>query len=114
MLRDSPATQRLHPSALREDAIAIVRHLQQSGHQAVFAGGSVRDALLGREPADYDIATSARPEQVEALFERTIAVGRKFGVVVVLNAGHQFQVATFRAEADYQDGRRPEQVTFSN
>ena len=77
-------------------------------------GGCVRDYLLGREPQDYDIATSAVPEQIEALFSRTIPVGRKFGVIIVLEDGHEFQVATFRAEADYQDGRHPEQVTFAD
>jgi poly(A) polymerase len=74
----------------------------------------VRDFLLGREPLDYDIATDARPEQIEKLFKRTIAVGRKFGVMVVVEDKHQFQVATFRAEADYRDGRHPEQVTFGD
>jgi poly(A) polymerase len=74
----------------------------------------VRDFLLGRDPQDYDIATDARPEQIEKLFKRTIAVGRKFGVMVVVEDGHQFQVATFRAEADYKDGRRPTKVVFSN
>jgi poly(A) polymerase len=74
----------------------------------------VRDFLLEHEPQDYDIATDARPEQIEKLFKRTVAVGRKFGVMMVVEGEHQFQVATFRAEADYQDGRHPEQVTFSN
>jgi poly(A) polymerase len=70
--------------------------------------------LLGREPQDYDIATDARPEQIEKLFKRTIAVGRKFGVMIVVEDRHQFQVATFRAEADYKDGRRPTKVVFSS
>jgi poly(A) polymerase len=70
--------------------------------------------LLGREPGDYDIVTSALPEQIEKLFKRTIAVGRKFGVMVVVEGEHQFQVATFRAEADYQNGRHPETVTFGD
>jgi poly(A) polymerase len=74
----------------------------------------VRDFFLGREPGDYDIATSARPEEVEKLFKRTIAVGRKFGVMVVVEGGQQFQVATFRAEADYRDGRHPGRVTFGD
>src|ERR1700753_2042429 len=93
-------------------ATEIVRRLQAAGFVAFWVGGSVRDFLLGREPGDYDIATSALPEQIEALFKRTIAVGRKFGVIVVIEKEHQFQVATFRAEADYQDGRRPEHVRF--
>ena len=101
-------------SSLRDTAAEIVRRLQAAGFDAFWVGGCVRDFLLGREPDDYDIATSARPEQIEKLFRKTIAVGRKFGVIVVIENRHQFQVATFRAEADYRDGRRPEHVTFSN
>lgn len=74
----------------------------------------MRDFLLGREPGDYDIATSARPEAIEKLFPHTVAVGRKFGVIVVIEEEQQFQVATFRAEADYRDGRRPETVVFAD
>ena len=92
----------------------IVKRLQQAGHSAFWVGGCVRDFLLGREPGDYDIATSARPEQIEKLFPRTLPVGRKFGVMVVVENGQSFQVATFRAEADYRDGRHPEQVTFGD
>ncbi len=98
------------PSA--ETATAIVRRLQRAGFDAFWVGGCVRDYLLGRGPGDYDIATSARPPQIEALFKRTVPVGRKFGVIVVVEGRRQFQVATFRAEADYQDGRRPGRVTF--
>ncbi len=101
-------------SALRDTATEIVRRLQQAGFQAFWVGGCVRDFLLGREPGDYDIATSALPQQVERLFERTIPVGQKFGVMLVVEGGRQFQVATFRAEADYQDGRRPEQISFGD
>src|SRR5439155_5243060 len=92
----------------------IVRHLQQAGFTAFWVGGCVRDFLLGRDPGDYDIATSALPDQIEKLFKRTIPVGRKFGVVLVVEGGHQFQVATFRAEEDYADGRHPERVTFGD
>src|SRR4051812_23666820 len=99
---------------VRATATEIVRRLQTAGFAAFWVGGSVRDFLLGREPGDYDIATSALPEQIEAIFKHTIAVGRKFGVIVVIEGEHQFQVATFRAEGDYQDGRRPEQVRFSD
>jgi poly(A) polymerase len=99
---------------LRATAVEIVRHLQSAGFSAFWVGGCVRDFLLGREPGDYDIATSARPEEIEKLFKRTVAVGKKFGVLVVLEGGHQFQVATYRAEADYRDGRHPEQVTFGD
>ncbi len=100
--------------ALPRAATAIVRRLQRAGFPAFWVGGCVRDYLLGRKPGDYDIATAARPEQVEHLFNRTIPVGRKFGVMVVLEAEHQFQVATFRAEADYEDGRHPRQVAFAD
>jgi len=101
-------------SSPRGIAADIVRRLHGAGFSAFWVGGCVRDFLLGREPGDYDIATSARPEQVEKLFKRTVAVGRKFGVMVVVEDGHQFQVATFRAEADYRDGRHPEQVTYGD
>jgi len=98
----------------REVALAIVRRLQAAGHEAYFVGGCVRDTLLGRAPGDYDIATSALPAAVEALFPHTKPVGRKFGVMLVIEGPLQVQVATFRAESDYQDGRRPEQVSFGD
>jgi poly(A) polymerase len=98
---------------MKTTAAEIVQRLQSAGFAAFWVGGCVRDFLLGREPQDFDIATDAKPEQVEKLFKRTIAVGRKFGVMVVVEGGHQFQVATFRAEADYQDGRRPEKIIFA-
>jgi poly(A) polymerase len=100
--------------SLRTTATEIVQRLQAAGFAAFWVGGCVRDFLLGRDPGDYDIATSARAEQVEKLFKRTIPVGRKFGVMIVLERGREFQVATFRAEADYQDGRRPETVVFGD
>jgi putative nucleotidyltransferase with HDIG domain len=99
---------------LKAQATKIVQQLQAAGFAAFWVGGCVRDFLLGREPQDFDIATDAKPEQVEKLFKRTVAVGRKFGVMIVVEGGHQFQVATFRAEADYQDGRRPEKIIFAN
>ena len=92
----------------------IVARLQTAGFAAFWVGGCVRDFLLGREPQDFDIVTDARPEQVEKLFCKTIPVGKKFGVIIVVEGGQQFQVATFRAEADYQDGRRPEKISFAN
>ena len=92
----------------------IVATLQHAGFAAFWVGGCVRDFLLGREPQDFDIATDAKPEQVEKRFRKTIPVGKKFGVVIVVEGGQQFQVATFRAEADYQDGRRPEKIVFAN
>src|SRR5215471_15158360 len=101
-------------SSSREIATRIVLQLQQAGFSAFWVGGCVRDFLLGREPDDYDVVTSALPEQIEKLFERTIPVGRKFGVIIVLEDNHEFQVATFRAEADYQDGRHPAYVVFGD
>ena len=98
----------------RETAAEIVRRLQTAGFAAFWVGGCVRDFLLGREPQDFDIATDARPEQVEKLFRKSIPIGKKFGVIIVVEGGHQFQVATFRAEADYKDGRRPEKIIFAN
>jgi poly(A) polymerase len=101
-------------TAMRDTARAIVRRLQDAGFPAYWVGGCVRDRLLGQTPQDYDIATAARPDQIEALFRRTVPVGRQFGVVLVLEGDHSFQVATFRAEADYLDGRRPSRVSFTH
>jgi poly(A) polymerase len=93
-------------------AIDVARRLQAAGHEAYLAGGCVRDELLGREPVDYDVATSATPEAVRALFRRTIPVGEEFGVVLVVEAGVPFEVATFRSDDAYVDGRRPSRVHF--
>src|SRR6266511_5491160 len=102
----------------REFAINVVKTLQGAGHEALWAGGCVRDELLGLTPKDYDVATSARPEDVQGLFRRTIAVGASFGVVEVLGprVDGQFlnvQVATFRTDVQYSDGRHPDAVVFS-
>lgn len=102
------------PSSTRALATGIVRRLRDAGFTALWVGGCVRDLLLAREAQDYDIVTSAHADQIEALFPHTIPVGRSFGVVIVVVAGQQFQVATFRAEADYRDGRRPGTVTFGD
>jgi poly(A) polymerase len=99
---------------MRTIATEIVRRLQAAGFEAFWVGGCVRDVLLGREPSDYDIATNARPEQSEKLFPKIIPVGKQFGVLLVVEDGHQFQIATFRAEADYKDGRRPETIRFAD
>jgi poly(A) polymerase len=104
----------LAPIEIRNLATAIVERLQGAGFEAFWVGGSVRDFLLGREPGDYDIATNAVPDEIERLFPKTIAVGRKFGVMIVVEGGEQFQVATFRAESDYKDGRHPSQVAFGD
>jgi tRNA nucleotidyltransferase/poly(A) polymerase len=106
--------KRARNMSLRDHAAKIVSRLHAAGFTAYWVGGCVRDALLGREPEDYDIATSATPDQIEKTFERTFSVGRKFGVIIVLEGGHEFQVATFRAEGDYKDNRHPEKVSFSN
>ncbi|RKY21957.1 MAG: CCA tRNA nucleotidyltransferase [Planctomycetota bacterium] len=84
--------------------------MAEAGHQVVFAGGSVRDELLGREPGDIDIASSATPEQVMALFPQTVAVGRAFGVVKVIQQGREYDVATFRRDVGGDDGRHPASV----
>ncbi|MFZ4778704.1 MAG: CCA tRNA nucleotidyltransferase [Terrimicrobiaceae bacterium] len=97
---------------MESTAKRIVQRLRAAGHEAYFAGGCVRDRLLGREAHDIDVATSAYPEEVQKLFARTVAVGAQFGVIVVLEEGAEFQVATFRADGVYIDGRRPESVTF--
>ncbi len=93
-------------------ALAIVKELRANGHEAYFAGGFVRDLLLGLKPKDIDIATSATPDQLEKIFPKTVAVGRDFGVMLVLSAGKAFEVATFRSDHDYEDGRRPSRVEF--
>lgn len=99
---------------MRTTAISIVERLQEAGHTAYFAGGCVRDQLRGVEPKDYDVATSARPEEVEALFRDSRAVGAHFGVILVHENGFDFEIATFRSDGSYLDGRRPESVTFSS
>ncbi|MBX9680854.1 MAG: CCA tRNA nucleotidyltransferase [Gemmataceae bacterium] len=102
----------------REFAIDVVKRLHEAGHQALWAGGCVRDELLGLVPKDYDVATDAKPEQVRKLFRRTIAVGASFGVVEVLGPKVdgtflKVQVATFRTDGAYSDGRRPDEVVYS-
>src|SRR5438045_5967514 len=95
-------------------ATDIVRRLRAAGHEAYFAGGCVRDRLLGREPLDYDVATSAPPDVVQTLFPRTVPVGARFGVILVLADGVPFEVATFRSDEAYVDGRRPSAVRFTS
>ena len=102
--------------ARRAFATEVVARLKEAGFQALWAGGCVRDLILGLEPADYDVATSATPEQVMAIFRRTVPVGVSFGVVRVLGpeeAG-EVEVATFRSDGAYLDGRRPESVQFGD
>ncbi len=110
-------------SAAKEHAAEIVRNLRARGHQAYLAGGCVRDLLLGREPADYDVATDATPKQVMQIFPHTLAVGEQFGVVLVPQSsgatgvparqGTVVEVATFRSDLGYSDGRHPDEVRFT-
>lgn len=95
-------------------ARGICQTLSHAGHRALLAGGCVRDKLLGVDAKDFDVATSATPEQIAALFDRTVAVGAAFGVVMVLLPEGQFEVTTFRSDGPYVDGRHPSYVTFSN
>lgn len=97
-----------------EAATKITSRLRESGFEAFFAGGCVRDGLLKRHAKDIDIATSATPDDVEELFDKTVAVGKSFGVVRVIIDGFDIEVATFRKDGAYVDGRRPDSVTFSS
>lgn len=99
--------------ASRETARWVVRRLREAGHEAFFAGGSVRDMLMGHESTDYDIATSATPHEVKKLFGHVLLVGAKFGVAMVIRDGRKVEVTTFRSDLSYQDGRRPEGVRFA-
>jgi poly(A) polymerase len=96
----------------KQASIKIIKRLHRSGFQALLAGGCVRDMLLSRRAKDYDVATSARPDDVIKLFKRTLKVGAQFGVVIVLIDGRQVEVATFRTETGYADGRHPDSVEF--
>lgn len=95
-------------------AFEIACTLQAKGHVAYFAGGCVRDFLRGETPKDFDIATSASPDEVERLFPKTVAVGKQFGVILVYREGKTFEVATFRSEGPYVDGRHPSSVRFTS
>ncbi|MCK5676231.1 MAG: transposase, partial [Verrucomicrobia bacterium] len=97
----------------KDIAFKVVQALQAKGFLAFFAGGCVRDKLLGREPKDYDVATDALPEEVEALFSKTIPIGKAFGVIAVVDGKETVEVATFREETGTLDGRHPETVMFS-
>jgi poly(A) polymerase len=99
--------------AMRDYAVQVIRKLRDEGHQAYLVGGCVRDILLGRNPADYDVATSARPDEVLRTFPKALAVGAQFGVVLVPFGSHKVEVATFRSDGIYSDGRHPDHVQFS-
>ncbi len=111
----APIVVSAHPlSPMEITARGLIDRLRVAGHVAYFAGGCVRDLLLGKTPKDFDIATDARPGEVQKIFQRTYAVGAHFGVIVVREEDEQFEVATFRADGAYLDGRRPAEVHFSS
>jgi len=97
-----------------DSAIEIIRQLRQRGHEAYLVGGCVRDMVMKIEPSDYDIATSAPPAEIMKIFPHTEPIGAQFGVVLVIYRGHPFEVATFRSDEAYVDGRRPSGVTFTD
>jgi tRNA nucleotidyltransferase/poly(A) polymerase len=103
-----------HQSPARRAGEQIIKTLAAAGHLAYFAGGCVRDELLGLTPSDYDVATDATPDRICSLFPRTSEVGAAFGVVLVREGREQTEVATFRSEGPYSDRRRPDTVAFSN
>jgi tRNA nucleotidyltransferase/poly(A) polymerase len=109
----------IDPQLHREFALEVVQRLRAAGYQGLWAGGCVRDQLLGQTPKDYDVATDATPDQVRQLFghRRTLAIGAAFGVIAVLASNKlagQIEVVTFREDTTYSDGRRPDQVRFSS
>src|SRR6266481_3146167 len=111
-----PSRSRLshnHTVTPREMANSICETLRRNDYQALLVGGCVRDLLLGREPADYDVTTDATPEQVARLFPESIAVGAQFGVILIPRDGMKVEVATFRSDVGYSDGRHPDRVVYS-
>lgn len=98
---------------MRDEAVRVATRLRRFGHEALFAGGCVRDRLLGIEPREFDIATSATPEQVKRVFPRAIGVGESFGVMLLRSGGATFEIATFRTDGRYEDGRHPTDVHFA-
>ncbi len=98
----------------RQLAEHICATLQREGHRAFLVGGCVRDLELGRKPADYDVCTDARPDRVQKLFPKSLAVGAKFGVILVMGDETQVEVATFRSDIGYSDGRHPDEVIYSD
>jgi tRNA nucleotidyltransferase (CCA-adding enzyme) len=111
-LKVSTTPPGIEVSAIPAEVLEVLAVLQQAGHRAVLVGGSVRDLLLGQAPKDFDLATSARPDAVQRLFRKVIPTGIAHGTVTVLHRGRHLEVTTFRAEADYLDGRRPSKVEF--
>ncbi|HXV81866.1 MAG TPA: CCA tRNA nucleotidyltransferase [Candidatus Binatia bacterium] len=98
----------------KDKAIAIVKRLRDQGYESYLAGGCVRDMLLGKAPQDYDITTNAKPEEIVKIFPKTVPVGAQFGVILVVVEGHAFEVASFRHDGPYLDGRRPTHVRYGS
>jgi len=98
--------------AAKEKALAIIKRLREEGYESYLAGGCVRDTLLGKSPQDYDITTNALPDDIRKIFSQTIPVGAQFGVMLVMIDGQPFEVATFRHDGPYLDGRRPAHVRY--
>jgi poly(A) polymerase len=96
----------------RDKAVFVIQRLRQEGYEAYLAGGCVRDMLLQKPPQDYDIATNARPEEIRGIFPETVPVGAQFGVILVIVDGVPFEVASFRYDGPYLDGRRPSHVRY--
>ena len=99
--------------ATKSTALWVLRRLRAAGHEALLAGGCVRDMLLGRRSCDYDVATDATPQEVKKLFRHVLLIGAKFGVAMVLHRGRKVEVAPFRSDLSYSDGRRPDGVRFT-
>jgi len=102
------------PSELLDFAREVVVELRKAGHKAFCVGGCARDTLLGIEPKEYDITTSATPEEVSEIFPHTVPIGVSFGVILVITGKYQFEVAAFRKDQSYSDGRHPDKVTYSS
>ena len=102
------------PSELLDFAREVVVELRKAGHKAFCVGGCARDTLLGIEPKEYDITTSATPEEVSEIFPHTVPIGVSFGVILVITGKYQFEVATFRKDQSYTDGRHPDKVIYSS
>lgn len=101
-------------SEAAQAALRVAETLRAANHRAVFAGGCVRDFLMDKIPQDFDLATSALPDEVEALFDKTVPVGKQFGVILVIDGQEQIEVTTFRREGGYHDGRHPSEVCFTD
>lgn len=99
---------------MQKTSIRLIKLLRTAGFQSYWAGGCVRDMLLGKTPQDYDIATDAKPHEIEKILAHTIPIGKQFGVILAVEKGHHFEVATFRSDSGYSDGRRPDAVLFSS